>query len=149
LLPTPTLPPASAAPPPGAASAQVAAPMPTAADIRQFQNAQRRRARKNNQGRVMGRMMLVLVLFTAAVALALTVGRDYLFPADWPDALAPLVDDIEAARGTQFDEVVPLAEQSASAYAATLGSVVLGPDPDSRLAVWRALGVATGELDAA
>src|SRR5690606_24926620 len=98
---------------------------------------------------VMARVVLVLILFTTAVGLALTIGRDYLFTAGWSDELAPLVADVEAARGARFEQAVTLVEQPAGEYAATVTAVLLGPDPAARVAVWRALGVATGEIDPA
>lgn len=146
-LPAPTPAPAPAAPPvPGQAPAANTV-MPSIADVRQFQSAQRRRARKNRQGRVMGRLLLVVVLIVGAVAVALTVGREYLFPASWADDLAPLAEQIEAERGVEFEEVVELVEQPTAEYADTVARAVLGADPASRVAVWRALGVASGEPD--
>jgi hypothetical protein len=149
LLPSPLLPAAAAAAPPEAAAAQSAVKMPTASEVRQFQSTQRRQARKNSQGRVMGRVMLVLVLFAAAVAAALTVGRDYLFPNDWAAELDEPVAEVQAARGVEFEQVVPLVDLPADEYAATLSRIVLGDDPPGRIAVWRALGVASGEIDPA
>lgn len=139
----PTLPPVRATPPPEVA-ARAATPMPTVADVRQFQNAQRRQARKNREGRVMGRFMLVVVLFAAGVGLALTVGRDYLFPAGWADELAAVAADVEASRGAEFTAAVPLVDQPPAEYATTLARVVLGPDPEARVALWRALGLTNG-----
>lgn len=148
VLPAPTLPAAAAAAPP-AAAAVVETAMPTAADVRQFQSTQRRQARRNRQGRVMGRVVVVFVLFVGAVGAALTIGRDYLFPADWADDLAPLVGDVERSRGAEFANMVPLVDEPADAYAATVSDAVLGAAAGSRISVWRALGVATGDIDPA
>ena len=149
LLPSPLLPQATAAAPPAAGVAQDPVKMPTASEVRQFQSTQRRQTRKNSQGRVVGRVVLVLVLFAAAVAAALTVGRDYLFSDDWTTELDEPVAEVQAARGVEFRQVVALTEQPADAYAATVSRIVLGDDPATRISVWRALGVASGEIEPA
>src|SRR5690606_18495465 len=149
--PLPVLPPQVPKAPaaPEAADAQPRVKMPTVADVRQFQRAQYRPARRSRKGKPAGRVMLTFMVVAGAVAAALTVGRTYLFPADWSDELVPVVDEIEAARGVEFDDVVDVVEQPPAAYGASVSQAVFGPDPTTRVAVWRALGVATGEVDAA
>lgn len=145
----PVLPPPvpRASTPPEAASGDQRVKMPTVADVRQFQRAQYRQARRNRKGKLAGRVMLTFMLVGGATAGALTVGRPYLFPADWSDDLAPLVDEIEAARGVTFDDVIEVVPLARGEFAERVSHAVFGPDPGTRVAVWRALGLASGEIE--
>jgi hypothetical protein len=153
LLPSPSLPspalPAAAVVPPAAVAAQDPVKMPTASEVRQFQSTQRRQAKKNSQGRVMGRVVLVLVLLAGAVAASLTVGRDYLFSDEWAAELDDPVAEVQAAKGAEFLQTVPLTDQAADEFAGTVSRVMLGDEPNVRISVWRALGVASGDIDPA
>jgi hypothetical protein len=141
-LPPPSLPESLPAPPPTAVK-ESDVPMPTASDVRQFRTAQARAARKKN-GRLFLRVLMVFVLFGASIGLALTVGRQWMFPTDWDPALTRLVDTVQVERGVEFERVVPLVTQPAAEYAATVARLVLGGDVAGHLPVWRALGLASG-----
>lgn len=146
-LSTLTLPAAAPAPPPEALAAAPTERMPNPSEIRQFRSAQKRAARQARKGRAAGRMMFALVVFAGAIGFALTIGRTYLFPTAWDAGLEQHVTRLESARGPGFGRVVPLVEQPADEYAASLQRALFTGELEPRLPLWRALGLAAGGLD--
>jgi hypothetical protein len=139
----PTLPAAApAAPPPVIAPIESA---PSTPQLNALRSAQLRADRNDRRGKLFGRSVLALVLLGLLVAVALFFGRSYLFPTEWDAELTPLVDEIQSARGTEFDDTVPLVERPATEYAPLVTAQVLGADWSTRLPEWRALGLAAAD----
>ena len=140
----PTLPASNpAAPPPMIGTNTAAPPEPT---LHALKAAQMRNRRQQRPGKLFGRALLVFMLIGALLAGAMTVGRTLLFPTDWEPELIPIVDDIQQALGIEFDRAVPVVVQSADAYSTKLMTATIGADWSESVAVWRALGLAEGEV---
>lgn len=115
-----------------------------ASDLRPASRPRRRR-------RVLSRLMTMLVL-VGLVGAGLVAARQYLLEPQWADDIAPLADEVAAARGLEFIEAVPVVEQTPTVYSMMLmGSVfdVSEATIDDTAGEWRALGLLNGVLDAA
>jgi hypothetical protein len=139
----PTLPTAAPIASPSVSVPVVANPAP---DIQALRSAQMRAARNQRQGKLFGRALLAFLLIGALVGGALVFGRAYLFPAGWDPSLTPIVDEVQQARGMEFDHTVPLVVQPLEQYAETVLSTTIGTDWTARLPEWRALGLAGGDV---
>lgn len=139
----PTLPPsAPAAPPPVIAPIESA---PSTPQLNALRSAQLRANRNDRHGKLFGRSLLALLVVGALVAAAMLFGRSYLFPTEWSAELTPIVDEVQSARGGEFEETLALVERPASEYAPLVTTHVLGRDWSTRLPEWRALGLAGGD----
>lgn len=139
----PTLPPSAPAAP-----APVIAPIesaPSTPQLNALRSAQLRADRNDRHGKLFGRSLLALVVVGALVAAAMVFGRSYLFPTEWSAELTPIVDEVQSARGGEFEETLALVERPASEYAPLVTAHVLGRDWSTRLPEWRALGLAGGD----
>jgi hypothetical protein len=145
----PTLPPAPAAPPVPMATTpldHLDANQATQADLRALRTAQLRAARQSRRsGRVLGRTVLVLAVLGALVGVAFTFGRDLLFPVEWDPRLTPVVDEIQAQRGTDFVHTVGLVVQPDEDFALTATQLTIGDEWVGRIPEWRALGLVAGD----
>ena len=107
-----------------------------------------RAAKNQRQGKLFGRMVMAFLLIGALIGGALVFGRAYLFPTGWDASLTPIVNEVQQARGAEFDHTVPLVIQPADEFAATVLDAILGTDWTARLPEWRALGIAGGDVTA-
>lgn len=129
-----------AAPPP------VAAPVSNAAstsDLNALRSAQLRASKQQRHGKVFGRMLLAFVVIGGLIAAALVFGRSLLFDTEWDAQLTPIVNEIEAERGS-FVRPVPLETLSVPEFGARLRAMTIGDGWIDRVPEWRALGLATG-----
>ncbi len=117
----------------------------TVFDVRAYRTAQQRAAKRNTQGRLIGRMMLAILVLGGVIGAALLFGRSYLFPTEWDPALTPIVDDIQAARGSDFVEPIDLVVQPETEYAATFAALFVRGGWEEQLPAWRAIGIASGD----
>ncbi|HUF99973.1 MAG TPA: hypothetical protein VMM60_17740 [Ilumatobacter sp.] len=140
----PTLPTAAPATASAVPFEPVAVEVPTVSDVRAYRTAQHRAAKRNSQGRLIGRGMLVLVVLGGVIGAALLFGRSYLFPTEWDPTLTPIVDDIQVARDAEFNDPIPLTVQPEAEYVATFARLVVPAGWESRVPEWRALGIAGG-----
>ena len=140
----PTLPAANPTAPPPLAESTESAPSPT--DINALRSAQIRVNKQQRKNRMFGRTLLAFVVVGAVIASALVFGRSYLFPTGWDATLTPIVDAIQEATGTEFDQTVALEAQSANEYAGNLLEFTLGSDWVANVPQWRALGLVEGDV---
>lgn len=125
----------------------VAAPVdniPQQVDIRALRSAQIRNQRQQGRRHPVLRAFGILIILGAIGAAALYFGRPLLFPTEWDPALTPVVDEIETERGQPFDHTVGLVQQSVGDFELTVMRLTLGEGWASRVAEWRALGLAGG-----
>ena len=134
-----------AAPPPVAEPVSSAVSTP---DINALRSAQLRASKQQRQGKMFGRSLLAFVVIAGLIAGALVFGRSLLFDTEWDAQLTPLVNEIEAERG-QFDHTVPLVVVPAAELGDRLRAATIGDAWVERVPEWRALGLATGSVDAA
>ena len=97
---------------------------------------------------MLGRTLLAFVVIGGLIAGALVFGRSLLFDTEWDAQLTPLVNEIEAERGT-FDHTVPLAAVPAAELGERLRAATIGDAWVDQVPEWRALGVAAGSVDVA
>ena len=139
----PTLPTATPAAPP--MISPVIESAPSTPDINALRSAQLRASRQQRQGKMFGRTLLVVLVIGGAIAASLVFGRAYLFPTKWNPELTPIVDEIQLAAGAEFEHTVLLVVQPADEYAVTVARLTLGETWTTRVAEWRALGLASGD----
>lgn len=118
---------------------------PSTVELNAVRAAQQRAAKNQRQGKLLGRSFLAFVLLGAAIAGTLVFGRSYLFPDEWGRELTPIVDEIQLARGVEFDHTVGLVERPADEYSVEVTDHLLGEGWADRVPEWRALGLAGGE----
>lgn len=141
----PTLPTAVTATPSPVPFEPAVAAVPTVSDVRAYRTAQQRAAKRSGQGRLIGRMLLVIVVLGGVIGASLLFGRSYLFPTEWDPALTPIVDEIQIARGSDFVEPIDLVIQTEAEYAATFAALFVPGGWEVQLPAWRALGIASGD----
>ena len=141
----PTLPTAATATPSAVPFEPAVAAVPTGSDFRAYRTAQQRAAKRSGQGRLIGRMLLVIVVLGGVIGASLLFGRSYLFPTEWDPALTPIVDEIQIARGSDFVEPIDLVIQTEAEYAATFAALFVPGGWEAQLPAWRALGIASGD----
>jgi hypothetical protein len=141
----PSLPTAAPATPSAVPFEPAVAAAPTVSDVRAYRTAQQRAAKRNGPGRLIGRMLLVIIILGAVIGAALMFGRSYLFPTEWDPALTAIVDDIQVARGEDFVEPIDLVVQPEAEFAATFAAMFIPGGWEDQLPAWRALGIAGGE----
>jgi hypothetical protein len=131
--------PAAAAPPMAAPlAAMPTTPIPMRAPTAAMRKAQRK-------GRVLPKLLLVLVVFAGLVAGAYFFGRGYLFPNEWEKDLVPVVDELQATTRLEFDDPVVLRALPATEYGTLVVGSTFGDDWAADAPRWRALGLAVGE----
>ena len=140
----PSLPATAPGTPSAVPSRPAAVEMPTVSDVRAYRTAQQRAAKRNSQGRLFGRVLLVIVVLGGLIGAALLFGRSYLFPTEWDPALTPLVDEIQVARNAEFVEPIDLVIQPEAEFAATFAGLFVPGGWENQLPTWRALGIAGG-----
>lgn len=146
----PTLAPAPLAPPtpPSAAPTGLAEPgfaPPIPSTVRRPSGPRGKNApRHRNLG---ARAFLVLLVLGGVVLAAVTWGRSYLFPDEWDAVLIPLVEDIEAATGLEFEDPVAVRLLPPTEYGAAAATLLLGDDWNASIPRWRAAGLVSGEPD--
>ena len=143
----PSLPESNPAAPP--AVAEPVSTGPNNSDITALRSAQLRANRQQRQGRLFGRSLLAFVVIGGVLGAGLVFGRSLLFPTEWDPQLTPIVNELQDETGVEFDGTVPAVLLSAEDYDARLGAVALGEGWTVRVPQWRALGLATGLVDAA
>jgi hypothetical protein len=117
---------------------------PVGPDLHAVRSFQLHAQREQRGSRIFGRTFLALLLLAALVASALVFGRSLLFPQEWNAELTPYVDRIQNRTALEFTEVVDLEVLPDAEYADIALVVAVGDDWASRLAEWRALGIASG-----
>lgn len=158
----PTMPAARPSPAPGGAAMPIlpasnpAAPAPvaespsasvTTPDITALRSAQLRANKQQRQGKMLGRSLLAFVVIAGLIAGALVFGRSLLFDTEWDAQLTPIVNEIEAERGS-FDHAVPIVRVPAAEFGQRLLDATIGDEWVERVPEWRALGIAAGSSDA-
>ncbi|MDW3216120.1 MAG: hypothetical protein R8G01_19135 [Ilumatobacteraceae bacterium] len=133
-----------AAPPP---IAEPVSSAPSTPDINALRSAQLRASKQQRQGKMFARSLLAFVVIGGLIAGALVFGRSLLFDTEWDAQLTPIVNEIEAERGS-FDRPVPLVAVPAAELGERLQAAAIGDAWVERVPEWRALGVATGSVDA-
>jgi hypothetical protein len=140
----PTLPASNpAAPPPVVESVSSA---PSTNDITALRSAQLRASKQQRQGKLFARSLLAFVLLGGVLGAALVFGRSLLFTTEWDAALTPIVNQVELARGQEFDETVPLTVVPAAEFGDRLQAMTIGDQWADLVPQWRALGLSVGEV---
>ncbi len=121
---------------------------PSPTDINALRSAQLRASRQQRQGKLFGRSLLAFVLMGGVIAAALVFGRSLLFDTAWDAELTPIVNEVEAARGAEFTDTVPLAIIPSTELGDRLRTTTIGDAWVDRVPEWRALGLATGSVTA-
>ncbi len=142
----PVLPAANPAAPP--AIVEPISGAPSTPDIAALRSAQLKASKQQRQGKLFGRSLLAFVLIGGLIAAALVFGRSLLFDTEWDAQLTPIVNEVEAARGVGFDHTVPLDVVPAAELGDRLRTATIGDAWVDRVPEWRALGLATGTVDA-
>lgn len=119
---------------------------PSTPDITALRSAQLRASRQQRQGRLFGRSLLAFVVIGGLLAGALFFGRSLLFPTEWDARLTPVVNDVQDARGSEFESTVPLVLMSESEFGRRLASMTIGDTWIELVPQWRALGLAMGDV---
>ncbi|MEQ8439745.1 MAG: hypothetical protein RIB65_19800 [Ilumatobacter fluminis] len=141
----PTLPASNPAAPPPVAENPATPSGPDVSAVRSFELKQQREKRKS---RLFGFTFLAFVVVAGVVAVGLLFGRDWLFPTQWNEELIPLVDEIQLENEAEFAEPVPVEDLSGGDYAAKALEATFGDDWAAAFPQWRALGLASGSVDA-
>ena len=121
---------------------------PSTPDITALRSAQLRASKQQRQGKLFGRSLLAFVLIGGLIAAALVFGRSLLFDTSWDAQLTPIVNEVEAARGAEFDETVTLEVVSVEELGERQRAATIGDGWVDRVPEWRALGLATGSVTA-
>lgn len=106
--------------------------------------ASRRKPKKSVLGRLV-KLVVVLAILAGGVLAA----KYYLLDQRWDDDVAPLVAEVEEARGLSFDHAVAVATLPVDEYASKLATLSLGITDDNTASIageWRALGLLNGSL---
>lgn len=117
-------------------------------DINALRSTQLRQSKQQRQGKLIGRLLLAVVLIGGLIAAALVFGRSLLFTTEWDAELTPVVNEVEAARGAEFADTVPLQVLPAAEYGELLRAATIGDAWVEQVPHWRALGLATGTVTA-
>jgi hypothetical protein len=91
---------------------------------------------------------LVLLVLGGLVAAGLVYGRAYLFPDEWDRDLVPLVDALETTTAVEFTDAVPAERLPVAEYDVRVADALFGAGWADQVAIWRALGLASGTPDA-
>lgn len=104
------------------------------------------RRRERSRGGGLVKLFLVLLFLGGLIATAVVVGRPYLFPDDWDAAAKPAADEVQSIRGVEFAEPVTVTAEPAATFAEhSLAQLTAGLD--EALPVWRAMGLASGDVN--
>ncbi len=123
--------------------AQAARPVPSVSPLA-VEMPQRRTPAKRRR-RTGLRLVLVLVLLVAIVAGAIVFGRPYLFPDEWAANAKPYAVAVQDVTGAEFAEPLMVTAEPAADHQSRATSQLAG-DWQSQVPVWRALGLASGEV---
>lgn len=104
---------------------------------------QQPRRRKSRGGL---KLFVTLVVLGGLVAAGVVFGQPYLFPGDWDDTTAPYAEAVESSSGVDFVEPLTITALPSAEFNSRLATQ-LAPTTPQDVAEWRALGLATGEVD--
>jgi hypothetical protein len=92
------------------------------------------------------KLVATLVVLGGIVAAGVVFGQSYLFPGEWDTATQPYADAVEAGRDVAFAEPLAIVAEPTDDFALRLRTQ-LAPVSADELALWRALGLASGAVD--
>jgi hypothetical protein len=104
--------------------------------------------RKKKRG--VARRLFTFVVLLGLIGGGLFAAKYYLLDPQWKGEMKAVAEDVESARGIEFDRAVTVKNLPANEYAVELATRSLGLAEgtlDATAGEWRALGLLSGELD--
>ncbi len=124
---------------PDQSSRPVAAMSPLAIEVPQSRKPAKRRKRAGL------RLVVAFVILAGIVAAAIVYGRPYLFQDDWQSNAKPYAVAVQDVTGVDFAEPVSVIAEPTASYQ-TGATAQLAGDWQAQLPLWRALGLASGDV---
>lgn len=97
------------------------------------------------RGRTGLKLVVLLVVLVAIVAGAIVFGRPYLFPDEWEANAEPYAMAVQDVTGVEFVEPVIVTAETTATYEPRATAQLTG-DWESQVPMWRALGMASGDV---